>query len=536
MEQVKGKCIAGGIVIGTLTLYHPQKESVEFIQIEDPACELKRYAGAKELAHYQLRRLYTTASREAGEKAARIFRAHEMILDDEELNEYISRLIIENNVNAEYAIHKAQEHFVDIFEKIEEDTIRERKNDIVDATERMIEALSRKADDKKEYPVIIAAQELTPSEVLKLEKGKVLGLIVNKGSVNSHSALLSRMMNIPTVYQINPKPEWENKLVIIDGDKGIVYIEPDVEIIKHYLELLHQEKAQEQELKQHLEKGCVTVYGKKIDICANIGHVSDLRRMEETGAEGIGLFRSEFLFLESNSYPDEEKQFEIYKTIALQSQKDSAVIRTIDLGADKQAAYMKLEPEENPAMGYRAIRICLQEQDLFKTQLRAILRASIYGNLSVMYPMITSTEEVEEIKTIVEDVKRELKSEGKAYQDIKQGIMIETPAAVMMSFELAKMVDFFSIGTNDLTQFTLAIDRSNRKLEEYGSRHPEAILKMIEIVIQNAHKAGIRVSICGEMAYDLTLLPKLLQMGPDALSVPPHVIFRLRQAISTTMF
>lgn len=533
MERVQGTGIVGGITSGTISIYGKREYQVKMVHIDDVEAELVRYERAKDTAKKQLDILYKKAQKEIGENDAQVFESHKIILDDEDYNNSVINFIDNQKVNAEYAVEKTSEIFLSMFSDIEEDYIKERSLDIKDVSDRIIAILMGydydRNDDKES--AIVMASELTPSETIQMDKERILAFVTKKGSKNSHTAILARAMNIPAVSGIEFKEQWNGKKCIVDGDAGVIYIEPD-ETTADRMQKKREEILKKQVLLQKLKgKETVAPNGKRIKLYANIGGKSDVKEALENDAEGIGLFRTEFLYLGGTDYPTEEEQFNTYRYVAEMMSGKEVIIRTLDIGADKQADYFKLDSEENPAMGYRAIRMCLARREMFKTQLRAILRASAYGKISIMLPMIISVQEVQETKKIINEVKQELTEYGIQYGEVRLGIMIETPAAVMISDLLAKEVDFFSIGTNDLTQYTLAIDRQNQKLENiYDSHHP-AVLRMIELVVKSAHDNNIQVGICGELGADIMLAGKFIEMGIDELSVVPSMILKVRQAI-----
>ena len=533
MEVFQGKSILNGIAIGKLFYYQKEEKQVQRYKPEDPKAEWERFLLARNKALKQLQELYDKACREVGEVNAAVFDVHMMMLDEEDdYMDSVSNMILNQGVNAEYAVAATGDNFAKMFEEMEGEYFKARAADVVDVSGRLLRVLSGKTNEfELTEPVILAAKDLAPSETVQLDKTKLLGFITQVGSTNSHTAILARTMNIPALIGIAVHEEWNGKTVIVDGGTGTLYVDPDEETLRDMQEKMDREHEQKSLLQQLKGKKDVTESGRKIRLYANIGSSSDVGNVLENDAAGVGLFRSEFLYLEKDHFPTEEEQFQAYKAVAETMAGRKVIIRTLDIGADKQVDYFNLDKEENPAMGYRAIRICLKQPEIFKTQLRAIYRASAFGNLSVMYPMIISVEEVRKVKEIAEEVKRELREQDVPFQDIEQGIMIETPAAVMMSDELAKEVDFFSIGTNDLTQYTLAIDRQNAKLDEFYDAHHPAILRMIKQVIENGHAGNCWVGICGELASDTTLTETFLQMGIDELSVSPGFILPIRKLI-----
>ena len=536
MEVFQGKSILNGIAIGKLFYYQKEEKQVKRYKPENPKAEWERFLLARSKALKQLQELYDKACREVGEVNAAVFDVHMMMLDEEDdYMDSVSNMILNQGVNAEYAVAATGDNFAKMFEEMEGEYFKARAADVVDVSGRLLRVLSGKTNEfELTEPVILAAKDLAPSETVQLDKTKLLAFITQVGSTNSHTAILARTMNIPALIGIAVREEWNGKTVIVDGGTGTLYVDPDEETLRDMQEKLDREHEQKSLLQQLKGKEDVTESGRKIRLYANIGSSSDVGNVLENDAAGVGLFRSEFLYLEKDHFPTEEEQFQAYKAVAETMAGRKVIIRTLDIGADKQVDYFNLDKEENPAMGYRAIRICLKQPEIFKTQLRAIYRASAFGNLSVMYPMIISVEEVRKVKEIAEEVKRELREQDVPFQDIEQGIMIETPASVMMSRELAEEVDFFSIGTNDLTQYTLAIDRQNSKLDKFFDSHHPAVLRMIQMTVENAHKAGIWCGICGELGADQALTKDFLAMGVDELSVSPGSILPLRKIILET--
>ena len=539
MQVYSGKSVFGGIAIGKISVYKKNEQQVKRVRTEDTKGELARYEAAKAAAVEQLQELYQKALKEVGEANAAIFEIHQMMLDDGDYNESVENIIETQKVNAEYAVAVTGDNFAQMFRAMDDDYMRERAADVKDISERVLSVLNggQKGKVVTDEPVIIVADDLAPSETVQLEKDMVLSFVTVHGSVNSHTAILARTMAIPALIGTEELPlddTVDGKLAVVDGLNGKIYVEPDAQTLEE-MKKRRQEEQEKKELLQLLKgKENVTLDGKKIMLYANIGNIKDLATVIQNGAGGIGLFRSEFIYLEKDQYPTEEEQFSIYKTAVETMAGKRVIIRTLDIGADKQCEYFKMDKEENPALGYRAIRICLTRPEIFKTQLRALFRASAYGNLAIMYPMITSLWEVKRIKEIVEEVKAELTAEQLEFGNPQQGIMIETPAAVMMSGELAKEVDFFSIGTNDLTQYTLAIDRQNPKLDKFYDAHHPAVLSMIRMTVENAHKAGIWAGICGELGADTSLTKEFLAMGVDELSVSPGSILPIRKIILET--
>lgn len=539
MQVYSGKSVFGGIAIGKISVYKKNEQQVKRVRTEDTKGELARYEAAKAAAIEQLQELYQKALKEVGEANAAIFEIHQMMLDDGDYNESVENIIETQKVNAEYAVAVTGDNFVQMFRAMDDDYMRERAADVKDISERVLSILNggQKGKVVTDEPVIIVADDLAPSETVQLEKDMVLSFVTVHGSVNSHTAILARTMAIPALIGTEELPlddTVDGKLAVVDGLNGKIYVEPDAQTLEE-MKKRRQAELEKKELLQLLKgKENVTLDGKKIMLYANIGNIKDLATVIQNDAGGIGLFRSEFIYLEKDRYPTEEEQFSIYKTAVETMAGKRVIIRTLDIGADKQCEYFKMDKEENPALGYRAIRICLTRPEIFKTQLRALFRASAYGNLAIMYPMITSLWEVKRIKEIVEEVKAELTAEQLEFGNPQQGIMIETPAAVMMSEELAKEVDFFSIGTNDLTQYTLAIDRQNPKLDKFYDAHHPAVLSMIRMTVENAHKAGIWAGICGELGADTSLTKEFLAMGVDELSVSPGSILPIRKIILET--
>ena len=536
MNILQGKGVFEGIALGKLSFFKRKETNIVEIKIESPAEEIKRFEEARILAVEELRVLYEEALKNLGEEHAMIFKMQQVMVLDIEYYDSVKSIINSELINAESAVKKTSDMLASVFEAIEDEYMRERGADIKDISKRLIDVLVKGSSDKVSLsqPVIIAAEDLAPSETVQLDKSKVLGFITSKGSCNSHTAILARTMNIPAIIGVGDelKEELDGKEIIIDGFSGKVYVEPDLRTVTRMEEKIQADLEKKKLLERLKGKETVTADGKRINLYANIGDVSDLKAVFENDAEGIGLFRSEFLYLENEDFPTEQQQFEVYKEVAEKMKNKKVIIRTLDIGADKQASYFNIPDEENPAMGYRAIRICLNEKDIFKTQLRALYRASIFGNISIMFPMIISVEEVIEIKQIIKEVKEELKKEGYDFrEDVELGIMIETPASVMISDLLAKEVDFFSVGTNDLTQYTLAIDRQNQKLDKIFNPRHKSILRMLKMVADNAHREGKWVGICGELAADLELTEEFISMGFDELSVSPAYILRLREKI-----
>lgn len=535
MEQYQGKSVFGGVAIGRIHIFSKGQQQVKRIKVQDTEAEKKRYREAVQTAITELQGLYDKALKEVGEANAAIFEMHQMMLEDEDFTESVENIIDSQSVNAEYAVASTGDNFAQMFASMDDEYMRGRAADVKDISERLVSVLngaSRQQMDADE-PVIVMAVDLAPSETVQMDKDKVLSFVTTQGSVNSHTAILARTMSIPALIGVDMPldAELEGKFAIVDGDNGTVYIDPSEDVLAQIQEKKEQAEEKKQLLQQLKGKETITKDGKKIKLYANIGNSKDLAMVLQNDAEGIGLFRSEFLYLEKEDYPTENEQFMVYKMVAETMAGKQVIIRTLDIGADKQCDYFNMDPEDNPALGYRAIRICLTRPEVFKTQLRALYRASAFGNISIMYPMITSVWEVKQIKKIVEEVKEELRAQNIEFGEVAQGIMIETPAAVMISRELAKEVDFFSIGTNDLTQYTLAIDRQNPKLDDFYDAHHPAVLKMIHMVAQNAHAEGIWAGICGELGADLELTEQFLQMGIDELSVSPGRILPIRKIV-----
>lgn len=535
MQYFQGKSVYKGIVMGPVAVLKKNDYQVKRARIEDPEAEVKRVKEAVEVSKKQLGRLYDKAVREVGEASAAIFEVHQMMLEDEDYLESMENMIRTELVNAEYAAAATGDNFAEMFAAMDDEYMKARSADVKDISERLVHNLSGEGDNdlSSMEPSIIVADDLSPSETVQMDKEKILAFVTVHGSTNSHTAILARMMNIPALIGVPMDLNGlkTGMMAVVDGFSGQVIFEPEEDVQKE-TEKRMQEEAEKQKLLEELKgKENVTPDGRKINIYANIGSVGDLGYVMENDAGGIGLFRSEFLYLGRNDFPTEEEQFQAYKQAVQTMAGKKVIIRTLDIGADKQVEYFNLGKEENPALGYRAIRICLKQPEIFKAQLRALFRAAVYGNLSVMYPMITSTEEVEKIYAIVAEVEEELKKQEVQYKIPEQGIMIETPAAVMISDRLAEMVDFFSIGTNDLTQYTLAIDRQNEQLDDFYNPHHEAVLRMIRMVVENAHKCGKWAGICGELGADLTLTEQFVRMGVDELSVAPSMILKLRKVV-----
>ena len=535
MEVYQGKSVFGGIAIGRISVHKKDEQQVKRVKIENPDREIARYRQARQTAMEQLRNLYQKALKEVGEANAAIFEIHQMMLEDDDYNESIENIIHMQQVNAEYAVASTGDNFAQMFASMEDDYMRARSADVKDISERVLSVLGGRTAGMaaSEEPMIIVADDLAPSETVQLNKDLVLSFVTVHGSVNSHTAILARTMSIPALIgtDIPLTDAIDGKLGIVDGRNGCIYVDPDEDTLSK-MQQLKQEEQEKKELLQTLKgRENITIDGKKIMLYANIGNSKDLAAVLQNDAGGIGLFRSEFLYLGRDSLPDETEQFNAYRQVLQMMAGKKVIIRTLDIGADKNVDYLGLGKEDNPAMGYRAIRICLEQPEIFKTQLRALLRAAKYGTLAIMYPMIISVEEVLDIQKIVAEVAKELEEEKIPYAIPEQGIMIETPAAVMMSEELAEHVDFFSIGTNDLTQYTLAIDRQNNRLDRFYNPHHEAVLRMIQMTVDGAHKHGKWVGICGELGADTTLTTRFVQMGIDELSVAPSMVLNVRSKI-----
>lgn len=538
MKEYKGKSVFGGIAIGRIKVYNKSEQQVKRVHIDDTEHEKKRYYAAVDKAAMQLQELYDKAVKEVGEANAAIFEMHQIMLTDDDYKESVENIIDSQHVNAEYAVAQTGDNYAAMFAAMEDEYMRGRSADVKDISERLINILSgfNASSMISDEPVIIVAEDLAPSETVQLDKDKILSFVSVKGSVNSHTAILARTMGIPALIgtPVIPDNDIDGKMGIVDGNSGCLYVDPDNEKLGYY------RKKQDEQLKQkellQLLKGRedITIDGRKIKLYANIGNVKDVMTVKANDAAGIGLFRSEFIYLERDTFPTEEEQFNIYRTVAENMAGKPVIIRTLDIGADKQCDYFNMDKEDNPALGMRAIRICLTRTEIFKTQLRALYRASAYGNINIMYPMIANMWEIDRIKEIEKEVRDELKQQGIDTGNVQTGIMIETPAAVMLSDELAEKVDFFSIGTNDLTQYTLAVDRQNPKLDSFFDSHHPAVLKMIKMVVDNAHKAGIWAGICGELGADTSLTREFLKMGVDELSVSPGRILPIRKIILDT--
>ena len=533
MDKKSGKKIFSGIAIGKIRFYLKAENKVSRTKVADVEAEITRYEEAKQTASEQLEKLYEKALVEVGEANAEIFNVHIMMLEDDDFNESVHNIITSQKVNAEYAVASTGDNFAEMFANMDDEYFKARSADIKDITERVLTILcgNGQGGDIGEEPVVIVAEDLAPSETVQMDKKKLLAFVTRLGSSNSHTAILARTMGIPALAGVEIDSSWDGKIGIVDGYEGTFLVDPPMPVLEAYF----KKKAADDEQKQLLQtlkgKENITKSGQKINLYANIGNPGDLMSVLENDAGGIGLFRSEFLYLESSTYPSEEEQFQAYRKVVETMGGKKVIIRTLDIGADKQVDYFDLGKEDNPALGYRAIRICLSRPEIFKTQLRALYRASAFGNLSIMYPMIISVEEVLKIKELSGEVRKELEAEGFRMGKVEEGIMIETPAAAIMSDELAKHVDFFSIGTNDLTQYTLAIDRQNSRLDRFYNPHHEAILRMIQMTIDGAHKHGKWVGICGELGADLSFTERFVQMGIDELSVAPSMVLGIRSKI-----
>ena len=536
MVTISGKSVFGGVAIGKIMFYKRNEKVIKRTHVEDVDAEWQRFAAAKDKAVSQLKNLHDKALDDVGEANAMIFEIHQMMLEDLDYLESIENIIRSQHLNAEYAVATTADNFAKMFSAMDDAYMQGRAADVKDVSERVLDILCGVSDGMKEMtePCIIAADDLAPSETVQLDKSKVLGFATMYGSSNSHTAILARTMNIPAVIGMGEelKAEYDGQLSILDGFTGTLYIDPDYETMAKMQDKRAKVLEQKALLEQLRGKENVTKSGQKINVYANIGNVSDLGAVVKNDAGGIGLFRSEFLYLENDDFPTEDQQFAVYKQVAETMAGKKVIIRTLDIGADKQVDYFGLDKEENPALGYRAIRICLTRPEIFKTQLRALYRAAMFGNISIMFPMIISMKEIYKIKDIIAEVKDELTREGIPFRDdVELGVMIETPASVMISRELAKEVDFFSVGTNDLTQYTLAIDRQNSKLDEFYDPHHPAILSMIKMAAENAHAEGAWIGICGELGADLELTEEFLKMGLDELSVSPAMVLPLRKRI-----
>lgn len=539
MIVLDGKAVFEGIAIGKLFVYKKKEQTVKREKVQDIAAEIKRYEAAKDLAIEQLQALHEKAVKEVGEAGAEIFEAHQFMVDDGDYIDSVKNIIETESVNAEYAVAQTGDIFHNMFLEMDDEYFKGRATDVKDITERIINCLKggTSGDIESDEPVIVVADDLAPSETVQMDKEKILSFVTVHGSANSHTSILAKTMNIPAIIgcDIPLTDEVNGKQAIVDGFEGKVYIDPAQDVLEEKKKILKKELDKKELLEQLKGKDNITLDGQHINLYANIGNTKDLGLVLKNDAGGIGLFRSEFIYLGASDYPTEEEQFAIYKQVAQAMAEKKVIIRTLDIGADKQADYFNLPKEENPAMGLRAIRICLTSPEIFKTQLRAILRASAYGNISIMFPMIISVDEVKKIKEIVEEVKTELEKDGLPYdEDIELGVMIETPAAVMIAEELAREVDFFSVGTNDLTQYTLAIDRQNQSLDDFYDPHHPGLLRMLKMIVDGAHKGGAWAGICGELGSDLSLTKEFLAMGYDELSVSPGRILPLRKVVLET--
>ncbi len=530
MQEFRGRKIFDGIAVGRIFFYSREQKKVVRRRITDAEAELARFEEAKRTARGQLETLYDKALKQINRRDAQIFHTHLLMLDDYDLNDAIVNMVKNRRVNAEYAVAITGDNFAARFENMEDEYFKSRSIDIRDVTERILDALMGGENDiALDAQSIIAAADLTPSETLQMDKEKVLAFVTDKGSANSHTAILARALNVPAVAGIKASGEWNEKMAIIDGYEALFILEPDEETLEKYRKKQEDEKARIRLLDEYKGRKTVTKNKKRIDLYANAGSLDDIDAAVRNDAEGIGLFRTEFIFLESESEPTEEQQFDIYMHAARKMAGKKVIIRTLDIGADKQPSYTDMEKEANPAMGCRGVRLCLTRTEMFKTQLRAIFRACAYGNIAIMYPMITSVDEVRAVKRIAEEVKEELRQSSITYGEAEQGIMIETPAAALISDMLAKEADFFSIGTNDLAQYTLAMDRQNSELEKFFDPHHEALMRLIKMTVKNAHDRGIWVGICGELAADTSLTRKLINMGVDELSVAAGMVLPIRK-------
>ena len=538
MQVYNGKSVFGGIAIGKISVYQKKEQQVKRVKVEDPDQEMARYEKAKAEGIRQLQGLYDKALKEVGEANAAIFEVHQMMMEDDGYNESVENIVRSQGVNAEYAVATTGDNYAQMFSAMDDDYMRERAADVRDISERLLTILNGEDTGSvdADEPKIIVAQDLAPSETVQLDKDKVLSFVTVKGSLNSHTAILARTMAIPALVNTSMTLDsaMDGKLGIVDGASGTFYVDPDEKTLEEMKKRQEEDLSRKQLLQTLKGKDNVTLDGQKVMLYANIGNIKDLATVIQNDAGGIGLFRSEFIYLEKEDFPTEEEQFQIYRQVAQTMAGKRVIIRTLDIGADKQCDYFHMENEENPALGCRAIRICLTRPEIFKTQLRALFRASAFGKIAIMYPMITSVQEVRQIKAIVEEVKQELTSQGVEFGNPEQGIMIETPAAAIISDDLAKEVDFFSIGTNDLSQYTMAIDRQNPQLDPFFDPHHPAVLRMISMVVENAHKAGIWAGICGELGADQSLTKEFLAMGVDELSVSPGSILPLRKIILET--
>ena len=535
MQVYHGKSVYGGIAVGKIKLWKKHDKDIPCYLVEDSEKEAERLKKALSKAKTQLSELKEKAHSEVGKENAEIFEIHKLMLDDADYLDSINQIIFSEKLNSEYAVSITSEKFSALFSSMDDQYMQSRALDVKDISDRIIDILLKKEEGSLFFdePIIIVAEDLTPSETLQLDKSKILAFITSKGSLNSHTAILARTMNIPAIIGIGDVTNVfsDEETAVVDGFSGTVYLNPDENFLKESYKRLEAEKEKNKLLKALKGKENITLDGRKIELFANIGNIKDIPLVIENDAGGIGLFRSEFIFLEKNTFPSEEEQFAIYKSAIETMKEKKVIIRTLDIGADKKVDYFNLKDEENPALGVRAIRLCIKRPEIFRAQLRALLRASYYGNLSIMFPMITSIKEVSLVKEIVYQTAAELESQNINYRIPEMGIMIETPAAVMISDELAKEVDFFSIGTNDLSQYTMAIDRQNEELDEFFNPYHKAVMRMIELTVKNAHKEGVWVGICGELAADVTLTESFLKMGVDELSVSPSRLLSVRKKI-----
>lgn len=535
MIKCSGKSVLKGIAIGRIYLYKKQEYVLKQETVENPEAEVERLEKAKEAAGSQLEELYQKALVEAGEEQEMIFDVHKMMLEDEDYLDSIRGMIRDEKMNAEYAVSLTGDNFAGVFASMDDEYMKARSADVLDISKRLIRILAGVGEEGivSEEPVILLADDLSPSETVQMDKSKILAIVTKHGSTNSHTAILARSMNIPALVQTDVAllEEYSGAKAVVDGFSGTFIINPEDSVLDTMVQKKMEYEKERTALQELKGKDNITSDGRRINLYANIGNVSDVDKVLESDAGGIGLFRSEFIYLGREDYPSEEEQFHIYKEVLSKMEGKKVIIRTLDIGADKQVDYFKLPKEENPAMGFRAIRICLERPEVFKTQLRAIYRASAFGTAAIMFPMIISVGEIRKIKKIVEEVKEELTKEGISFNRVELGIMIETPAAAVISDELAKEVEFFSIGTNDLTQYTLAIDRQNQNLDDFYDSHHEAVLRLIRMTVENGHKAGIWVGICGELGGDTTLTKTFVDMGVDELSVSPTYVLSVRKAV-----
>lgn len=534
MVCVAGKTAFGGIAIGPVKEFAKKSNVVRRQHVEDPQAEIKRFEAAQAGAMEELKGLYEKAVTEVGEANAAIFEVHQMMLEDDDYCDSVRNIITSQQVNAEFAVASTGDNFASMFAEMDDEYMKARSADVKDISERLIQVLAggSKEDDLVMGQAIIVADDLAPSETIQLDRSKVLAFVTRQGSVNSHTAILARTMNIPALVGTPVETGLDGRMAIVDGQQGKIILDPEEAVLAEYREKMETEKKRKELLLQLKGKKTETKSGKAVHLYANIGGAGDVGAVLMNDAEGIGLFRSEFLYLQNDHFPTEEEQFQAYRSVAEMMAGKKVIIRTLDIGADKKIDYFELGEEENPALGYRAVRICLDRPEIFKTQLRALYRASAFGRISVMVPMIASVWEVRAVKEIIAEVKKELSDQSIPFSDVEFGIMIETPAAVLVADDLAGEVDFFSIGTNDLTQYTLAIDRQNAKLDKFYDSHHPAVLKMIQMVIDSAHKAGIWAGICGELGADTTLTEQFVKMGIDELSVSPSMVLPVRSKIT----